>query len=447
MSRHLSRNWVFLLLPLSGAAIFVGVSFYFYSGDYQAPRTPQVAAEQITVQLAPARAVVEAPASRRGVLLVDNAHINNFDETDVNTLVSRVANRGFSIEFLGRRDRRFFTSSERLGQMEEKLPGADSFAVILPGLAYQEEEMDLVRRFVSKGGRLLLIGDPGRRSDINGVADGFGILFQEGYLYNVREHELNFRNVLVKDFRPDGLTDGLEEIALYTAGSISSSGVPLAFTDTNTYSSMQDRVEPFAPMVRTADGGVLAVADLTFLVPPNNTTLDNDQLISNIADFLTTGERVFDLRDFPHFFDREVDIRLGRASLFDAGTRIKGLLSAARINSEVRGVENLTRDTAFLGLYEDARAVEQYLAIAGIQVADQIRTPFTPDIPAEGTALILLHGEQDRWVLVVLANSKDDLHGILERLDSGDFIQGLVGDFLGVYQVSETIDHIRDAAP
>ena len=218
--------------------------------------------------------------------------------------------------------------------------------------------MDILKRFVGKGGRLLLIGDPGRRSDINIVADGFGILFQEGYLYNVKEHELNFRNVLVKDFQPDGLTDGLAQIALYTAGSIKSSGVPLAFTDANTYSSMLERVEPFAPIVKTADGSVLAVADLTFLAPPNNTTLDNDQFISNIADFLTTGERVFDLTDFPHFFDGEIDIRLGQAGLFDLGTRIKGMLSAARISSVVRGVEDLTRDTAFLGLYQDARAVE-----------------------------------------------------------------------------------------
>ena len=438
---------MFLLLPLSGAAIFVGISFYFYRGSYEAPGRPQVAVELITVPSSPVRGVAEAPVSRQGVLLVDNTHINGFDEKDINILLSRVADRGFEIEFLGRRDRRFFTSSERRKLTEEKLPGASSFAVILPGQAYQEEEMDILKRFVGKGGRLLLIGDPGRRSDINIVADGFGILFQEGYLYNVKEHELNFRNVLVKDFQPDGLTDGLAQIALYTAGSIKSSGVPLAFTDANTYSSMLERVEPFAPIVKTADGSVLAVADLTFLAPPNNTTLDNDQFISNIADFLTTGESVFDLTDFPHFFDGEIDIRLGQAGLFDLGTRIKGMLSAARISSVVRGVEDLTRDTAFLGLYQDARAVEQYLAFAGIQVADQIRTPFTPDIPAEGTAILLLHREQERWVLVVLAHGKDDLRVIVDRLESGDFMEGLVGDFLGVYQVSSDTALHQAAAP
>ena len=50
----------------------------------------------------------------------------------------------------------------RLLQLAEKLRRADSFAVILPQVAYTETEAALVKQFVQKGGKLLLVSDPAR---------------------------------------------------------------------------------------------------------------------------------------------------------------------------------------------------------------------------------------------------------------------------------------------
>ena len=249
------------------------------------------------------------------------------------------------------------------------------------------------------------------------------------------DHELNFRNIFVKDFRSDQVTEGLASIVLFEAGAIRSTGVPLAFADTNTYSSMVERVEPFSPMAKTADGRVLAIGDFTFLRSPENATQDNDRLISNIADFLTTGKRSYDLGDFPHFFREDVEILLGNASIFDTGVRAKNMLSDAQIPSEIRGLEDFDKDTVFLGLYQDSLAVGQYLDVAGVQIGDSLRTPFTPDIATEGTALLLLHEGTNRRVLVVLADRPASLRSILSRLESGTFRSGLVGDLLGVYRV------------
>ena len=302
-----------------------------------------------------------------------------------------------------RRDVRF--GGGRLALLTEHLREADSLAVVLPRIPYAPEETEVVRRFVEKGGRLLLIGDPGRPHQINSLAESFGIQFQAGYLYNVVEHDLYFRNIFVRDFRADQATEGLSAIALYTAGSIRSTGAPLAYTDTNTYSSMIERVAPFTPIVKGADEGVLAISDLSFLRPPENSILDNDRLISNLADFLTTGDRSFELTDFPHFFKDDVDILLGSSGLFDTGADLKSAMSDAQIHSEVRAVEDLAKDTVFLGLYQDSLAVAQYLDIAGVHVDDTLRTPFTPDIAIAGTAVLLLDegprqagaGHTGRW--------------------------------------------------
>ena len=198
---------------------------------------------------------------------------------------------------------------------------------------------------------------------------------------------------------------------------------------------MVERVEPFTPLVKSENGRVLAISDLSFMQPPQNTSLDNDRFISNIADFLTTGERGFDLADFPHFFKGEVDILLGRASLFETGAELKRILSDATVASEIRGVEDLTRDTLYVGLYQDSPGVAQYLDGAGVQVDDTLRTPFTPDIATAGTALLLLHEGHDRRVMVLLGDQPQSLERMIFRLESGRFKDGLVGDFLGVYSV------------
>ena len=370
--------------------------------------------------------------------MVDNVHANSFNESDIDSLLARVASRGFSVEFLGNQNFSFFFTSERLELLEEQLPTADALAVILPRADYTKEEMDIVTEFVSDGGRLLLIADPSRRHAINSVADSFGILFETGYLYNLVENELNYQNIFIRDFRSDELTEDVQEMVFYAAGSVRSSGVPLAFTDENTYSSMVERVESFTPIVKSDDGRILALGDLTFLIPPHDSTLDNARFISNVAEFLTTGERSFDLVDFPRFFKGDVDILLGDSDLFDLGTQVRSVLSKARIGAEIRGVDDLTNDAVFLGLYRDSPAVAQYLAVAGIQLGDEIRTPFTSDILADGTAILLLHREQTRWVLVVLGETRDALTNMVRRLASDAFRSGLVSDFLGVYQVLES---------
>ena len=427
MWRQRSKAWIWLLLPVVAAIFYLTSSLLFYRGSYSPPSVTGKPIEQFSLPSYPSNRSTDVPVARDGVFVLDKAHLNGFDDEELDTLVSKVAARGYTVEFM--------TGFSRKAALKDHLRRADSFAVILPG-AYTSEEADLVETFVDKGGRLLLIADPSRSHEINSLADRFGIHFQDGYLYNVLEHDLNYRNILVRSFRPDDITSGLGAIALYTAGSVKSTGPKLAFTDTNTLSSMVQRVEPFAPVARSADGRVLAISDLTFMLPPQNTTLDNDQFISNIANFLTTGQREFDLADFPHFFRGDVDIIVTDASLFEASARLKSDLSEEQVTSEVRGVEDLGRDTIFLTLFQDTLEVAQYLDAAGVRVDESIRTPFTPDIDPEGAALLLLHQGNDRRVLIIVGESPGTVNLVLVLLRRGDFKTGLVSDLLGIYRAS-----------
>ena len=432
---------ILALLPIFAAAAFVSAFFLFYQGRYDPPPSVDVPFHQITSPAAaPSGAFADSPAARlrQGLLLVDALHSNAFGENEIISLSSKVSNRGYDVEFVGD-----FGAIEnpteietRMYRLAEKLRRADSFAVILPQEAYSEAEAALVERFVRKGGKLLLVSDPSRPQRINTLAERFGLAFQPDYLYNTVENDLNFRHILVRDFQPDQLTTGLDAVTLYAAGSIRSSGPGLAFTGSNTRSSLLEAAGDLSPIAWGDSRNVLAIADFTFMVSPYNSLLDNDKLVSNIADYITDSERKYDLADFPHFYKsgpgNSVDILIGQPSLLNIGLQAKNGLLAYRLSSQIRGVEDVSRDTVFLGLYEDALQVSQYLQAAGVRVDDTLGTPFAPDLDLEGTAVIVLDRSQDRYVLVVLADTPETLTDAVASLIAGEFRGDLVSNFLGV---------------
>ena len=438
MRDMIRRLGTLALLPIFAAAAFVGAFFFFYRGNYDPPPSVDVLSLQPASSSVPSGAFADSLTVRveSGLLLVDALHRNAFRENEIITLSSRVSNRGYDVEFIGDFD--FVGEQARLWRLQEKLQRADSFLVILPREAYSEAESALVERFVQKGGKLLLVSDPTRPQLINALAGRFGLDFQPDYLYNLVEHDLNFRNIFVREFQPDELTAGLDAITLYVAGSIRSSGPGLAFTDADTRSSLVETAESFYPIAWGDSRNVLAIADFTFMVPPHNSLLDNDRLVSNIADYFTVSEREFDLADFPHFYEvgleNSVDILLGQPSLLGIGTEVKNGLAAHRVSSQIRGVEDVSQDTVFLGLYEDALQMSQYLQAVGIRIDDTLGTPFAPDLDLEMTAITVLDRNQGRHVLMVLADAPETLRDAVARLLTGEFRDDLVTDFVGVYK-------------
>ena len=376
---------------------------------------------------------------QEGLVLVDDLHLNSFTESEISTLISMVANRGYDVEVIDISST--VEGQTRLQMLEQRLRRATSFAVMLPRTSYSEEEINLVQQFVDKGGKLLLVSDPTRPNRINALAKRFGVEFQPDYLYNTVEYDLNFRHIFVRDFQPAPLTSGLDSIVLYVAGSIRSSGPGIAVSDTNTKSSLGETAESFYPIALGSTSNVLAIADFTFVVPPYNSLLSNNRLLSNVTDYLTDGQREFDLADFPYFYEPSledsIDIVLGQPSLWNIGLEMRTGLSDYGLSSRISGEEDLSRNTVFLGLYEDSRAVSQYLQAAGISADDVLSLPFAPELDREDTSIALLHRDRDRYVLVVLADKPAVLSEALGSLFSGTFRSQLVNDYLGLSKADE----------
>ena len=155
-----------------------------------------------------------------------------------------------------------------------------------------------------------------------------------------------------------------------------------------------------------------------------------------IIDFATTSDRVFDLADFPHFYpagpDPGVQILLGRPELLGSGAELKSGLEDYGIAADIRGTEDVSRDTVFLGLHEDALQVRQYLPGCGVRVDETLGMPFGLELDPTGTAVTVLDREGDRHVLILLADTPAVLDKAVARLLDGGFRSDLVSEVTGV---------------
>ena len=435
-----NNGYLFLLLPLSaGVVLLIAYLFYYdgldFGGSYDPPGAVDVALDDLILPDLTIKSFTDVPEQRDGLLVVDRMHGNNFSDAEMVAFFSRVESHGFETRPIGVEA---FSPAGRLLILEAELKRADTLAIILPTISFEDREIGLIQDFIEKDGKVILIGDPARASVMNSIAEPLGFVFEEGFLYNLIEHELNYRNIFLRDFRVDPLTEGLEQITFYTAGSIRSnkSGIPIVTGDGNTYSSLIDRTAPFASVMKSEDGQVLAISDSSFFFPPRNTTTDNSRFIANIADFLTDVDRSFSLGDAPHFFRDRVDVIAGDFAPPTAASQMKDLLNEQDIPADVKQVEDLLRDTVFIGLYQDFPDVAQFMLPAGVSVGANIETPFTTALPIAGTGLMLFHtGSDGRQVLVMLADNESSLSQLLLRFQTGQLDSGLVSDRVGVFRL------------
>jgi hypothetical protein len=312
---------------------------------------------------------------------------------ELNVLQARLAARGQRLEPV-----------LQDGDLAKQLRYAQSLVIISPGKNWAAEEIKQVQDFVAKGGRLLLITDPSRfeplydewggflgldhdAPHINDLATRFGLLFQTDYLYNTFENEGNFRNIKLTDFGDDTLTQGIDQLVFNATHSIVSEEPALIAASGETRSSANERAGDLAVGLLAADGAVLALGDLTFMTEPYNAIYDNDLFVANVADFLSSAQRQYDLADFPFFFGDQVDLvyaggPLLSSSLLQAGSSLQNLFAQQDRKLTVRAMEDDEHDTLFLGLYDQAEEVEPYLSAA------QVALVITPTQTIEETEAI-----------------------------------------------------------
>jgi hypothetical protein len=470
--------------------------FYYYEGKYQPDEVARPDLTRIEEPLAEPQPFADRQvAAGSGTVLVDLAHENRVQMAELSVLQARLAARGHRLEPVA-------DSDDLTGQLRH----AQALVIISPAEDWTAGEIQQAVDFVDKGGRLLLVTDPSRfepiydewggyvgldhdAPHINDLAARFGLLFQEDYLYNTVDNAGNFRNIKLTGFARDPLTRGLEQIAFFATHSIVSESPALITASGATRSSASEGAQDLTVALLAAGGDVLALGDLTFMTEPSSTVYDNARFIANIADFLSSAQRQYQLADFPFFFGPQVDLvfagsPLLGSSLLEGGSSLQTSFAGEGKVLTLRVTEDEDRDTLFLGLYEQAEELEPYLAEAQVTLLftptetleeeqdtapspdaepeastsltlTQPSTATLPVTPAEkpegeaegeaapspqnrivieplgemaltATSLLLRQTDGQREVMVVLAHTEEGLKNALERLTKGDLANCLL---------------------
>ena len=388
-----------------------------------------------------------------GVVILDNAHSDQYQPSDIQTLMDAIGQRGARVEL-----------NNDATKLEAQLKYASAYLVFSPYYKFTPDDMQVIQDFVGRGGRMAVFTDPTRGlvlhdlagnpvsnvpdiTTVNPVLEPFGITFNGDYLYNLAENEGNFRNVYFESFSKSDLTWGLKKVILYGTHSLETdSGLTLISGDSNTFSSQTDATpnndpkQGWAAAALDKTGNVLAVGDFTFMASPYNTVGDNAVFISNIADFLLGGKLQYTLSDFPYTFTgKSVDILPTSniqmtANLIGAISKFQS--SYKDINTEVNIVQDATssQNLIVLGTLSKADDLDKYVKPFNLTMEDAndyIELPGFGKLGKTGNSVLLFRSGKDGNTLVLLADTQDNLETLLSNLSSDDLsscvLQGNVG--------------------
>ncbi|WP_338740285.1 DUF4350 domain-containing protein [Haloplanus salilacus] len=239
---------------------------------------------------------MDSDASDKTVL-VDVGHANGVSETDLEPLLSTLAENGHQIRFY---------RGER-ASLNESLRSADAFLVVSPRERFTGDELAGVQAFTDAGGRVLVMGDPPSVQATGGLLLGlgglqetgpqtaslgsnYGIAYGSGYLYNMEENDNNFQSIYARPAGGSALTDGVDRVVMREAAPIrTGDATRVLVASRGTQLSTTRDTGQYAVVVR--NGGVAAVGDTEFVTRENAHDADNEVLIGNLADFLVDGDK------------------------------------------------------------------------------------------------------------------------------------------------------------
>ena len=257
---------------------------------------------------------VSAPDSdEKKTVVIDKSHGNALSESEMQPFVDALVRNGHDV--------RFYTggSSSGLGGglssgssgLNATLRSADAFVVANPASSYTTGEINGLDAFAEAGGRVLLLADPVGPSSSGtsislpigtstgstvtpgqptNLAANFGVSFGAGYLFDMTDNANNFQRIYAQPSGESSLTEGVDRLVFDDATPLATSSDGTAVVESqDAQLSSTRRGGSYTVAART--GNVVTVGDTSFLEPASATVADNEVFLTNLADFLVSGDK------------------------------------------------------------------------------------------------------------------------------------------------------------
>lgn len=275
---------VFVLL-VGGTVLAGTLSSLMIPVDETGP--PTYDTSELFIEKLEAEGEVDVSPTVPGVVVIDRAHGNAFENDDIRELTTALTRAGHEVRTV-----------DDPANFETALADADALVVIEPTTAYSDETTQTVETFVANDGRLLLMGGPTRAvlvdmfleehtHEIDSLATNFGIAFGTDHVYDMEANDGNHRNVLVEGTDHPLVTEvdtAVVSIGTHVSGS---NAEPLLVTQPSAQRADGGAQNEYAVAVATEN--VVAVGDTDFLGGSRFNVADNNVFIAALVEFLGGG--------------------------------------------------------------------------------------------------------------------------------------------------------------
>lgn len=434
------RRFLMLVLGLSLIVLPVVVrdmGWGYNERAYTPPDVPELSFAATPAPTPTAIPVTEgirtaAAELRRGPVVVDFAHFSFLNPANLQPLADALADRGLGVRYwISKVNTMALESSAQFPDQSEdlalQLKEASALAIVSPFFLWTEKEIAVVDRFVADGGRLLLVSDPDINGDfpslLNILAEPFGVVFNDDYLYDTVHNDGNF-TFFFNESTADAVATAQEDessadtavladatLAFYGGRSISGAVTPQVRSVETTLSSLRTGQSGFTTVAiggvaeRGTQGRVLALGDFDVLTEAYRVRHDNQRLVEFVADFLSAEQRNNTMVDFPDYLGKEVALSFGARAAIDANLLAQGAQLQQRLETTGRtltltngqALSNTTvssdgtaMDLIYLADYSTVQTKTTLLTDLGIQIITEAVTITIPVeiAPAQATPVI-----------------------------------------------------------
>ncbi|WP_424017251.1 hypothetical protein ACOZ4N_15395 [Halorientalis pallida] len=248
-------------------------------------------------------------------VVIDKSHGNALSESEMQPFVDALVRDGHDVRFYtgGSGGSGGFSGGISSGSsgLNATLRSADAFVVANPASTYTTGEINGLDAFAEAGGRVLLLADPVDPSSSGtsislpigtstgstvtpgqptNLAANFGVSFGAGYLFDMTDNANNFQRIYAQPSGDSSLTEGVDRLVFDDATPLATSSDSTAVVESqDALLSSTRRGSTYTVAAKT--GNVVTVGDTNFLEPASATVADNDAFVTNLADFLVSGDK------------------------------------------------------------------------------------------------------------------------------------------------------------
>ena len=246
-------------------------------------------------------------------VLIDSQHGNAYDRDDIEPLVEALAEAGHTVDFApsGTSDDGGFGQSTGYNATLQEY---DALLVINPTEGFTEAERAGLRTYMDNDGRVVVLGEPTQTGvsggglvaslttvsfGANDLTSQYGARMGAEALFNVDDdaNDNGFKSINAAPESTSSLSEGVDTITFENPGYIVRTGesdATVLYTAADGTKTLETRRNgTYATVVR--NDNMVFVSDSDFVDQDEVYDADNEVFVSNLLDFLTSGDKPDDV--------------------------------------------------------------------------------------------------------------------------------------------------------